>query len=92
MNIFYSEVILAVLPTEMNSHQGLNCFQMLPLALNNANKALAEGGGDALSRLVKPLACLLKWLPLKSQSILNSERKHPPATELLLFYTLVRKV
>lgn len=77
MNIFYSEFILAPLPTEINSHQGLNCFQIVPLALNNANKVLAEGGGDALSRLVKLL---------KSQSILNSQHNHQPAIDLLFFF------
>lgn len=41
MNIFYCQVILAPLQTEINSHQGLNCFQIGPLALNNANKVLA---------------------------------------------------
>lgn len=66
MNILHFEVILAPLPTEINSHQGLNCFQIAPLALNNADKVLAEGGSDALSRLVKPLAWLLKWLPRKT--------------------------
>lgn len=75
MNIFYSEVVLAPLATEINSHQGLNCFQIVPLALNNANKVLGEGGGDALSRLVKPLPRLSKWPPLKSQSIFYSEQK-----------------
>lgn len=75
MNIFYSEVILAPLATEINSHQGLNYFQIVPLALNNANKVLGEGGGDALSRLVKPLPWLSKWPPLKSQSIFNSVQK-----------------
>lgn len=75
MNIFCSEVLLAPLAAEMISHQGLNCFQIVPLALNSANKVFGEGGGDALSRLVKPLPWLPKWPPLKSQSIFYSERK-----------------
>lgn len=92
MNIFHSEVILAPLPTEINRHRGLNRFQIVPLALSNANKVLGEGGGDALPRLVKLRPWLFKWRPLKSQSIFCSEQKnkqtnnYPPAIDLQLFF------